>query len=71
MWGQLDYSHSRKRDARERTGMMIEFLKQVGTTEVARDSLNSEVNKPASWSEQDLRTWPVIRSGCFPGVHSL
>ncbi len=30
------------------TGMMIDFLKEVGTTEVARDSLNIEVNKPAS-----------------------
>ncbi len=39
------------------------FLKGVGTTEVARDSLKIEVNKPASWSAQDLRTRPVIPSG--------
>ncbi len=30
------------------TGMMTDFLKEVGTTEVARDSLKMEVNKPAS-----------------------
>ncbi len=30
------------------TGMMMDFLKEVGTTEVARDSLKIEVNKPAS-----------------------
>ncbi len=29
------------------TGMMMDFLKEVGTTEVARDSLKIEVNKPA------------------------
>ncbi len=28
--------------------MMMDFLKEVGTTEVARDSLKIEVNKPAS-----------------------
>ncbi len=38
---------------------MVDFLKEVGTTEVARDSLKIEVNKPASWSAQDLRTRPV------------
>ncbi len=27
---------------------MIDFLKEVGTTEVARDSLKIEVNKPAN-----------------------
>ncbi len=27
---------------------MIDFLKEVGTTEVARDSLKIEVNKPSS-----------------------
>ncbi len=42
---------------------MIDFLKEVGTTEVARDSLKIDVNKPASWSAQDLRTRPVIPSG--------
>ncbi len=41
----------------------MDFLKEVGTTEVARDSLKIEVNKPASWSAHDLRTWPVIPSG--------
>ncbi len=35
----------------------------MGTTEVARDSLKIEVNKPASWSAQDLRIRPVIPSG--------
>ncbi len=30
------------------TGMMMDFLKEVGTTEVARDSLKIEVNRPAS-----------------------
>ncbi len=30
------------------TAMMTDFLNEVGTTEVARDSLNMEVNKPAS-----------------------
>ncbi len=30
------------------TGMMTDLLKGVGTTEVARDSLKIEVNKPAS-----------------------
>ncbi len=44
-------------------GMMTDFLKGVGTTEVARDSLKMDVNKPASWSAQDLRTRPVIPSG--------
>ncbi len=42
---------------------MTDFLNEVGTTEVARDSLKMEVNKPASWSAQDLRTRPVIPSG--------
>ncbi len=42
---------------------MTDFLKEVGTTEVARDSLNMDVNKPVSWSAQDLRTRPVIPSG--------
>ncbi len=42
---------------------MTDFLKEVGTTEVARDSLNMDVNKPASWSAQDLRIRPVIPSG--------
>ncbi len=41
----------------------MDFLKEVGTTEVARDSLKIEVNRPASWSAQDLRTRPVIPSG--------
>ncbi len=43
--------------------MMTDFLKEVGTTEVARGSLKMDVNKPASWSAQDLRTRPVIPSG--------
>ncbi len=30
------------------TGMMTDFLKGVGTTEAARDSLKMDVNKPAS-----------------------
>ncbi len=42
---------------------MTDFLKEVGTTEVARDSLKMDVNKPASWSAQDLRTRSVIPSG--------
>ncbi len=42
---------------------MTDFLKEVGTTEVARDSLKIEVNKLASRSAQDLRTRPVIPSG--------
>ncbi len=29
--------------------MMMDFLKEVGTTEVARDSLKIEVNKPADY----------------------
>ncbi len=32
---------------------MIDCLKEVGTTQVARDSLNIEVKKQASWSAQD------------------
>ncbi len=32
---------------------MTDFLKEVGTTEVARDTLNMDVNKPESWSAQD------------------
>ncbi len=39
------------------------FLKEVGTKEVARDSLKMDVNKPACWSSQDFRTRPVIPSG--------
>ncbi len=35
----------------------------LGTTEVARVSLKMNVNKPASWSAQNLRTRPVIPSG--------
>ncbi len=42
---------------------MTDFLNEVGITEVARDSLKMEVNKPASWSAHDLRTRPVIPSG--------
>ncbi len=30
------------------TGMMTDFLKEVVTTDVARDSLKVDVNKPAS-----------------------
>ncbi len=33
---------------------MTVFLKEVETTEVARDSLKIDVNKPASRSAQDL-----------------
>ncbi len=50
--------------------MMTDFLKEVGTTEVARDSLNMDVNKPASSGPQNAASNP-IRSGCFPDVHSL
>ncbi len=47
--GPLDDSHSGKRVyCFLGTGMMMDFLKEVGTTEVARDSLKIEVNKPAS-----------------------
>ncbi len=45
---------------------MTDFLKEVGTAEVARDSLKMDVNKAASWSAQDLRTRPVIPH-CKPG----
>ncbi len=34
--------------------MMMDCLKEVGTTEVARDSLKIEVNKPASCQVQPL-----------------
>ncbi len=30
------------------TGIMTDFLKEVGTTEVVRDLLKMDVNKPAS-----------------------
>ncbi len=43
----------------------MDFLKEVGTTEVARDSLKILVNKPASWSAHDLRTRPVIPSSAL------
>ncbi len=52
---------------------MTDFLKEVGTTEVARDSLNMEVNKPSkliSTGPQNAASNP-IRSCCFPDVHSL
>ncbi len=45
------------------TGMMTDFLKEVGTTEVARDSLKMDVKKKLSRSAQDLTTRPVIPSG--------
>ncbi len=64
MWGQLDDSPFRQEGLLFLgTGIMTDFLNEVGTTEVARDSLKMEVNNPASWSAQDLRTRPVIPSG--------
>ncbi len=42
---------------------MMTVINEVGITEVARDSLKMEVNKPASWSAHDRRTRPVIPSG--------
>ncbi len=71
--GQLDDSHSGKRGLLFLgTGMMTDFLNEVGITEVARDSLKMEVNKPASWSAHDLRMRPVIPSGpaAFSDVYS-
>ncbi len=64
MGGQLEDSHSGMRVFLFLgIGMMTDFLKGVGTTEAARDSLKMDVNKPAIWSAQDLRTRPVIPSG--------
>ncbi len=63
MWGPLVDSHQARGFIVLRHRMMMDFLKEVGTTEVARDSLKIEVNKPASWSVHDLRTRPVILSG--------
>ncbi len=42
---------------------MTDFLKGGGNNRGSKDSLNMDVNKPASWSAQDLRTRPVIPSG--------
>ncbi len=53
--------------------MMADFLKEVGTTEVARDSLNIEekqTSKLISAGPQNTANNP-IRSGWFPDVHSL
>ncbi len=64
MGGQLEDSHSGMRVFLFLgIGMMTDFLKGVGTTEAARDSLKMDVNKPAIWSAQDIRTRPVILSG--------
>ncbi len=40
---------------------MTDFFKGGGKHRGS--SLKIEVNKPASWSAQDHRTWPVIQSG--------
>ncbi len=53
--------------------MMTDFLKEVGTTEVARDSLKMECKqtiKQISAGPHNMASNP-IRSSCFPGVHSL
>ena len=45
------------------TGMMVDLLKHVGTTDWARERLNMVVNTGASCAAQDLSTLPDIPSG--------
>ncbi len=50
---------------------MTDFLKEVGTTEVARDSLNMDVNKPASLSADQIsgRLADLAQSQATPISH--
>lgn len=44
-------------------GTITDFLKQVGTTDWAKESLNMDVNSPSSWLAHDLRMRPKIPPG--------
>ncbi len=52
---------------------MTDFLKEVGTTEVAKRLIkdgSKQTSKLISTGPQNAASNP-IRSGCFPDVHSL
>ena len=53
--------------------MMVADFRHRGMVACDSERLNNLVRTPTSWSAQAQSTFPkyTIRTGCFPGVHSL